>query len=110
MYYNSDERIAEAVDFIAGPAALSAGKRERLERLYEEIRFHDRYMALHDLEDYIRTKERMLSDYENRSAWARKMLVNIANAGYFSADRAISEYNRDIWKLKSFKTYSEEGK
>ncbi len=110
VYYNSDERIAEAVDFIAGPAALSAGKRERLERLYEEIRFHDRYMALHDLEDYIRTKERMLSDYENRSAWARKMLVNIANAGYFSADRAISEYNRDIWKLKSFKTYSEEGK
>ena len=109
-YYNSVEQIREVLDFIVGPQAMSAGQRERLERLYNELRYRDRYMTLHDLEDYIRTKDRMLSDYEDRNAWAGKMLVNIANAGYFSADRAISEYNQDIWKLKSFKTYSEEGK
>ena len=56
------------------------------------------------------TKDRMISDYEDRNEWNRKSLINIAKAGYFSADRTIAEYNRDIWKLKSFKTYSEEGK
>jgi starch phosphorylase len=67
-------------------------------------------MALMDLQSYIETKDRMISDYEDRNEWNRKSLINIAKAGYFSADRTIAEYNRDIWKLKSFKTYSEEGK
>ena len=108
--YNSDEQIKEVLDFIVGPKALAVGSKERLQRLYDELRYRDRYMTLNDLGEYIRTKDRMLSDYEDRNAWAGKMLVNIANAGYFSADRAVSEYNQDIWKLKSFKTYSEEGK
>jgi starch phosphorylase len=63
-----------------------------------------------DLQSYIDTKERMILDYEDRKEWNKKALINIAKAGYFSSDRTISEYNRDIWKLKSFKTYSEEGK
>ena len=87
-----------------------AGRKENLERLYNEIRNRDRYMALLDLESYIEVKERMLRDYEDRMSWNRKVLMNIAGASYFSSDRAIAEYNRDIWKLKSFKTYSEEGK
>ena len=88
----------------------AAGRKENLERLYNEIRNRDRYMALLDLESYIEVKERMLRDYEDRMSWNRKALMNIAGASYFSSDRAIAEYNRDIWKLKSFKTYSEEGK
>ena len=67
-------------------------------------------MALIDMGSYIEVKDRMLRDYEDRESWNRKALMNIAGAAYFSADRTIAEYNRDIWKLKSFKTYSEEGK
>ena len=59
----------------------------------------DWFMTLLDVKDYIQTKERMLSDYEDQKAWTKKMLVNIAKAGYFSSDRTIEEYNRDIWHL-----------
>ena len=108
--YEKDERIREAVDFIISPQMLAVGHRENLERLYDEIRCRDRYMALIDMGSYIEVKDRMLRDYEDRESWNRKALMNIAGAAYFSADRTIAEYNRDIWKLKSFKTYSEEGK
>ena len=108
--YDKSETVREAVDFIISPQMTAAGRKENLERLYNEIRNRDRYMALLDLESYIEVKERMLRDYEDRMSWNRKVLMNIAGASYFSSDRAIAEYNRDIWKLKSFKTYSEEGK
>jgi starch phosphorylase len=110
IYYNKNEEIRNALDFIVSPALMEIGHRENLERLYDELRCRDRYMALMDLQSYIETKDRMIRDYEDRIEWNRKALINIAKAGYFSADRTISEYNRDIWKLKSFKTYSEEGK
>ena len=110
LIYNSSEKVREAVDFIVSPQMLAQGRRENLERLYNEIRTNDRYMALLDLESYIEVKDRMLHDYEDRMSWNKKALLNIAGASYFSSDRTIAEYNRDIWKLKSFKTYSEEGK
>ena len=110
LIYNSSEKVREAVDFIVSPQMLAKGSRENLERLYNEIRTNDRYMALLDLESYIEVKDRMLHDYEDRMSWNKKALLNIAGASYFSSDRTIAEYNRDIWKLKSFKTYSEEGK
>lgn len=108
--YGSSEWIRETVDFIAGPQMMAVGNRESLTRLCDEIRCNDRYMALLDLQSYAEVKDRMLRDYEDRALWNRKVLTGISKAGYFSADRAIAEYNRDIWKLKSFKTYSEEGK
>ena len=110
FYYNSDDRIREALDFIISPQMLAAGHEENLKRLYDALRNQDRYMTLLDMPSYIEVKDRMLLGYEDREAWNRKALMNIAAAGYFSADRTIAEYNRDIWKLKSFKTYSEEGK
>ncbi|MCR5812015.1 MAG: glycogen/starch/alpha-glucan family phosphorylase [Lachnospiraceae bacterium] len=110
LIYNSNGKVREAVDFILSPQMLAKGRRENLERLYNEIRFADRYMALLDLESYIEVKDRMMRDYEDRMSWNKKALLNIAGAAYFSSDRTIAEYNRDIWKLKSFKTYSEEGK
>ena len=110
LIYNSSEKVREAVDFIVSPQMLAQGRRENLERLYDEIRTRDRYMTLLDMESYIEVKDRMLHDYEDRMSWNKKALLNIAGASYFSSDRTIAEYNRDIWKLKSFKTYSEEGK
>ena len=97
--YENSPLIKRAVDFIVSPQMTAAGDKTNLERLYHELISKDWFMTLLDLEDYIRTKERMLADYEDQQKWRRMMLVNIAKAGYFSSDRTIAEYNRDIWKL-----------
>ena len=91
--------IKPLVDFIISDAVLAAGKKERLERLYNELINKDWFMTLLDLEDYIKVKEQMLADYEDRDAWMEKVLVNIAKAGFFSADRTIQQYNDEIWHL-----------
>ena len=108
-YENSDYRAKEyyeratiqpLVDFIVSDEVMSVGKEERLTRLYQELINKDWFMTLLDLEDYIQTKERMLADYENRSEWLDKVIVNIAKAGFFSADRTIEQYNDEIWNLE----------
>ncbi|WP_337664273.1 glycogen/starch/alpha-glucan phosphorylase [Suilimivivens sp.] len=98
-YYEKSPVIKEAVDFIVGKQALAAGHKENLTRLYNELLNKDWFMTLLDLEDYIETKDRMFADYEDRAKWKKMMLVNIAKAGFFSSDRTIAEYNRDIWHL-----------
>ena len=99
-YYKKSPVIKEAVDFIVSKQALKVGHKENLERLYKELLNKDWFMTLLDLEDYIETKDRMMADYEDRKKWSKMMLVNIAKAGFFSSDRTIEEYNRDIWKLR----------
>ena len=98
--YYEREAIRPLVDFIVSDALVSLGNRERLERLFNELRNKDWFMTLLDLEDYIQTKERMLVDYHDRENWIAKVITNIAMAGFFSSDRTIADYNRDIWKLK----------
>ncbi|MBQ7564061.1 MAG: glycogen/starch/alpha-glucan family phosphorylase [Lachnospiraceae bacterium] len=100
-YYKKSKVIKEAVDFIVGKQAMKIGHKENLERLYNELLNKDWFMTLLDLESYIAKKDEMLKDYEDTAKWKRMMLVNIAKAGFFSSDRTIEEYNRDIWKLKS---------
>ena len=99
-FYEKSPVIKEAVDFIVSEQALKAGHKENLERLYNELINKDWFMTLLDLEDYIAAKDRAFADYEDRQKWKKMMLVNIAKAGFFSSDRTIAEYNRDIWKLK----------
>lgn len=98
-YYEEDEDIKEAVDFIVSDAMLGVGQKENLERLYKELLNKDWFMTLLDYKDYAAKKEEIYRDYEDRNAWAKKMLVNTAKAGFFSSDRTIAEYNKDIWKL-----------
>ena len=98
-YYKKSALIKEAVDFIVSKEALKAGHKENLERLYNELLNKDWFMTLIDLEEYVKIKDQMLEDYEDREKWRKMMLVNIAKAGFFSSDRTIEEYNRDIWKL-----------
>ena len=97
--YYEREAIRPLVDFIVSDALVSLGNRERLERLFNELINKDWFMTLLDLEDYIQTKERMLVDYHDRENWIAKVITNIAMAGFFSSDRTIADYNRDIWKL-----------
>ncbi len=99
-YYEKSPVIKKAVDFIVSKETLKVGHKENLERLYKELLNKDWFMTLLDLEDYIATKDRMFADYEDRQKWKKMMLVNIAKAGFFSSDRTIAEYNKDIWKLK----------
>ena len=98
-YYENDPVIHEIVDFITGPQMLAVGSDVNLYRLKNELVNKDWFMTLLDFEDYTVKKEQAFEDYTDRMAWAKKMLVNISKAGYFSSDRTIEEYNRDIWKL-----------
>lgn len=98
-YYENDPEIKEAVDFIISKPMMAIGKKENLERLYQELLNKDWFMTLLDYHAYAEKKEEAYRDYEDRMTWAKKMLVNIAKAGFFSSDRTIEEYNRDIWKL-----------
>ena len=98
-YYEKDPALKAAVDFITGPQMLKAGRRENLERLQKELINKDWFMTFLDFDAYKKAREKALKAYGDRKSWAKMMLVNIAKAGYFSSDRTIREYNRDIWKL-----------
>lgn len=98
-YYEADEDIRRAVDFITSEQMMAIGSSENLERLKNELINKDWFMTFPDFKDYVKTKEQAYKDYDSRKEWAQKMLVNIAKAGFFSSDRTIAEYNRDIWKL-----------
>ncbi len=100
-YYEKSRSIKETVDFIVGEKCLKVGIKENLERLYNELLNKDWFMTLLDLEEYIAKKDEAFKTYEKRTQWKRMMLTNIAKAGFFSSDRTIKEYNRDIWKLKT---------
>ena len=87
------------VDFITNPQFMATGCPDRLRRLHDDIAWKDWFMALLDLEEFIRVKEVVYADYEDRGAWMRKSLANVAAAGAFSSDRTIRQYNDDIWHL-----------
>ena len=97
--YDSDTEIAKLVDFIIDKKMFAVGNKKSLIRLYKEIVTKDWFMTLLDIKDYIRVKEQVFNDYEDRQAWSRKMIKNIAMAGFFSSDRTIKQYNDDIWHL-----------
>ncbi len=97
-YYEKDAVLKEAVDFIIGKEMMKIGSKEHLLRLYQELLNKDWFMTFPDFQDYISTREKAYSDYNDRTKWADKMLVNIAKAGYFSSDRTIEQYEKEIWK------------
>ena len=99
-YYENNADLREAVDFIVSEAVLAVGNREMLERLYHELLNKDWFMTFLDYDSYVEKKDQAYKDYEDRLAWAKKMMVNIGKAGFFSSDRTIAEYNNDIWHLE----------
>lgn len=99
-YYEKDADLKKCVDFIVSDEMMRVGCRENLERLYHELLNKDWFMTFPDYQDYVETKDRIFDAYEDRKAWARMMLKNIAQAGFFSSDRTIAQYNDEIWKLK----------
>lgn len=103
--YYERNTIKPLVDFIVSDALMTVGNEERLTRLHHELIVKDWFMTLLDLEEYIQVKEQMLIDYEDRDTWARKSLINIAKAGFFSSDRTIAQYNKDIWHLAEHRNF-----
>ncbi len=98
-YYVNDDNIKEWLDFMLCKDILKIGDAKKLLNLHKEIAGKDWFMTLLDVKDYIRVKEIALKEYEDRRTWAKKMLINIAKAGFFSSDRTIAQYNQDIWHL-----------
>ena len=99
-YYDKDADLKKAVDFLVSDEMMKVGSKENLERLYNELLNKDWFMTFPDFEDYCKTKEKAYADYEDKKAWAKKMLVNISKAGFFSSDRTIKQYNDEIWHLE----------
>lgn len=97
--YEGDADIKKYVDFIVSEPMLKLGKEEHLRNFYNELLNKDWFMTLLDFKDYIKVKDQVFADYEDRNSWAKKMLVNIGEAGFFSSDRTIEQYNKDIWHL-----------
>ena len=98
-YYEKNAALKEAVDFITGEQMLKVGDETQLNRLKNELLNKDWFMTFLDFDSYVETKEKAYADFKDRKAWAKKMLVNISQAGFFSSDRTIAQYNEDIWKL-----------
>ena len=98
-YWHSDPELTEVLDFVCSPELLARGDAGCLTRVYRDFVAKDYFMALLDARDYVAVKERCLADYEDRAAWGEKALVNVAKSGFFSSDRTIREYDRDIWHL-----------
>ena len=98
-YYEKDAELKKAVDFIVSDEVKAVGCAENLERLYNELLNKDWFMTFPDFESYVATKDRAYADYEDRKTWAKKVLLNISKAGFFSSDRTIAQYNDEIWKL-----------
>ena len=101
MYLEADPRLKATLDFLVCDEMRTMGDAARLERLHAELQNKDCFMTFPDFADYCATKARMLADLGDEAAWARKALVNIAMAGYFSSDRTIADYDRDIWQVGS---------
>ena len=99
-YYEADPELKAAVDFITGEEMMKVGSAEHLERLSNELLNKDWFMTFPDFQEYVKVKNQAIADWLDRKTWAKKMLKNISQAGFFSSDRTIEEYNRDIWKLK----------
>lgn len=98
-YYENNENLKKAVDFIVSDTVKSVGNHEKLERLYNELLNKDWFMTFPDFDEYVKTREKVYAAYTNRKEWAKKMLVNISKAGFFSSDRTIEQYNKEVWKL-----------
>ncbi len=98
-WYEKDKDLKAAVDFIVGKDMMKIGQKENLERLYKELLNKDWFMTFPDFEYYVKTREEAYAAYSDRTEWAKKMLINISKAGFFSSDRTIAQYNEEIWKL-----------
>ena len=98
-WYEKDKDLKAAVDFIVGKDMMKIGQKENLDRLYKELLNKDWFMTFPDFEDYVKTREEAYAAYSDRTEWAKKMLINISKAGFFSSDRTIAQYNEEIWKL-----------
>lgn len=99
-YYNGSELIRNCIDLLTSEEMLAIGDKTMLNDLRDNLINKDWFMTLLDLEEYCNVKDQVFCEYEDRGAWKRKALVNIAKSGFFSSDRTIEEYNRDIWHLK----------
>ena len=99
-WYEADPNLRRAIDFLTSEEMLKYGDEEHLKRLQHELISKDWFQTLPDFNAYVVRKEQAMKDYAvNPEDWSRRTLINIAEAGFFSSDRTIAEYDQDIWHL-----------
>ena len=99
-WYEADPNLRRAIDFLTSEEMLKYGDEEHLKRLQHELISKDWFQTLPDFNTYVVRKEQAMKDYAvNPEDWSRRTLINIAEAGFFSSDRTIAEYDQDIWHL-----------
>ena len=99
-WYEADPNLRRAIDFLTSEEMLKYGDEEHLKRLQHELINKDWFQTLPDFNAYVVRKEQAMKDYAvNPEDWSRRTLINIAEAGFFSSDRTIAEYDQDIWHL-----------
>lgn len=99
-WYEADPNLRRAIDFLTSEEMLKYGNEEHLKRLQHELISKDWFQTLPDFNAYVVRKEQAMKDYAvNPEDWSRRTLINIAEAGFFSSDRTIAEYDQDIWHL-----------
>ena len=99
-WYEADPNLHRAIDFLTSEEMLKYGDEEHLKRLQHELISKDWFQTLPDFNAYVVRKEQAMKDYAvNPEDWSRRTLINIAEAGFFSSDRTIAEYDQDIWHL-----------
>ncbi|VEU81126.1 glycogen/starch/alpha-glucan phosphorylase [Haploplasma axanthum] len=94
--YNSDLRLQEVFNFIE---TIDKDK-DHFKDIKDNLLYNDYFLVMKDFDAYVKAHERANEEYKNQERWRKKAIINIANAGFFTSDRTINEYNRDIWKLK----------
>ena len=101
--YNSDFRVKRVMDSLfSGP--WCEGDSNRFRMIFDEIMNHnDQFFVLADFDAYMKACQQADFMYMQKKVWAHAAIMNIACSGYFTSDRTIEEYNRDIWHLKKMK-------
>ncbi len=96
-HYDSDGDLREAIDWIAG-GQFSGGDTELFRPIVDSLLYHDEYMLCADFASYLACQRDVAAAYADQERWTTMSILNAARCGYFSSDRTIAEYNRDIWR------------
>ncbi len=101
-YYQNDEQLREVIDqIILGD--FSPEEPNRYHSLIQGLQYHDYYQSFADFRSYVEAQKAVDKKYQDRDAWIASTIQNMVNMGFFSSDRTILEYAKNIWKIEPLK-------
>ena len=101
-YYQNDEQLREVIDQIIR-GDFSPEEPNRYHSLIQGLQYHDYYQSFADFRSYVEAQKAVDKKYQDRDAWIASTIQNMVNMGFFSSDRTILEYAKNIWKIEPLK-------